>query len=169
MSDYIKPDYLKSIPREFYYSNVYPKDEGKSKHMGLKVKIDLTPFRDYLTNSKNNLMKASRVKADCFEIKNRTILKPRFTLIKVNTANCIKIKKPSGYYSIEWNEEWGDVESFDAVMQRITPIVTSSDIIDVYNGKLFFHTDKELDCEKSYVLYVKDRDDGEKCIVKPVD
>lgn len=170
MSDYIKPDYLKSIPREFYYSNVYPKDEGKSKHMGLKVKIDLTPFRDYLTNSKNNLMKASRVKADCFEIKNRTILKPRFTLIKVNTANCIKIKKPLGYYySIEWNEEWGDVESFDAIMQRITPIVTSSDIIDVYNGKLFFHTDKELDCEKSYVLYVKDSDDGEKCIVKPVD
>jgi hypothetical protein len=114
-------------------------------------------------------MKASRVKADCFEVKVRTILKPRFTLIKVNTANCIKIEKPLGYYSIEWNEEWGDVESFDAVMQRITPIVTSSDIIDVYNGKLFFHTDKELDCEKSYVLYVKDSDDGEKCIVKPVD
>ena len=91
MADYIKPDYLKSIPREFYYSNVYPKDEGKSKHMGLRVKIDLTPFRDYLTNSKNNLMKASRVKADCFEVKVRTILKPRFTLIKVNTANCIKI------------------------------------------------------------------------------
>ena len=94
MADYIKPNYNKTIPGEFYYSNVYATDKNRAERMRGKVYFDLKPFSEYLENSRKNLMKASRVKADCFEVKVRTILKPRFTLIKVNTANCIKIKKP---------------------------------------------------------------------------
>lgn len=159
-----------TIPAEFYYKNIYPNDEQKSIYIAKKVKCDLYPFNDYLRKSRANLLKASMVKAECFEVKTRVILKPRFSLLKIDSLNSVSIKQPEGYfYLVDWNDDWGDVEGFEAIMQRRNTLFESGDEIDIYNGRLVFKTDEEIDCNQNYKIYFNNSDIEEKCIIRPVD
>ena len=159
-----------TTPIEFYYKNIYPNDEQKSIYIAKKVRCDLYPFNEYLRKSKANLLKASMVKADCLEVKTRVILKPRFSLLKIKSLNTVSIKKPEGnFYIVDWNDDWGDIDGFEAIMQRRNTLFESGDEIDIYNGRLVFRTDDEIDCSQTYKIYFRNSDNEEKCLITPID
>lgn len=153
--------------RDFYYSNAYPDDDGRAAHMASKVYRDLIPFSEYLSNSINNLRKAARVKAECFEVKPRIVLKPLFSLLKLKASDAVVFEKPEGYfYVLDWDDEWGDIDDFDALLKGRNTLCDSSEILDVYNKKLIIGFDQSIDTESYYTLYLRDNDDGIKCRIR---
>lgn len=157
------------IPSEFYYKNVYPTNDNRVKWGKRVVRKDLQPFLSYLQNSRNNLQQAASVKADCFEVKPRLILKPRFSLLKLKALNSVTIKKPDGFfYVVDWNEDWGDIDDFEAIAQRRTTIFESQELLDIYNGKMLFKSEKEIDCSQTYRIFFRNSDEDEKCIIRAI-
>ncbi|MDE7329907.1 MAG: AAA family ATPase, partial [Clostridia bacterium] len=150
--------------RDFYYSNTYPNDDGRATHMSAKVYRDLIPFSEYLSNSINNLRKASKVKAECFEVKARTVLKPLFSLLKLKSSDALVFEKPQGYYYVlDWDDEWGDITEFDALLKGRNAICDETQVLDSYNKKLSFKFDSPLDTDINYMLYLRYSDDSIKC------
>lgn len=161
-------DELDSL-RNFYYLNTYPDDEDRANHMSTKVFFDLKPFSEYIKKSIDNIIKSSKIKAECFKVEQKRVLKPLDTLLRVTAVTSVLINKPEGfYYVIEWNEEWGDTEEFDALCKGRHTVCENTDVLDVFDGKLFFKSETELDISANYKLYLKDESDYN-CLIKKID
>lgn len=151
----------------FYYANTYPSDPEKASHMRIKVRWDLKPFSEYLYKSINNLREAARVKAECFEVKSKIVLKPLFSLLKLKSSDAVVFEKPDGnFYVLDWDDDWGDIGDFDALLKGRNTICDSSEILDIYNKKLIIGFDQSIDTESYYTLYLRDNDDGIKCRIR---
>ena len=154
--------------RRFRYLNTFPTDFIKAQKMSNKVYWDLKPFCEYLEKSIENLKKVSKIGAKCFRVEDRLILKPTFSLLKVKSLNAVTCDKPQGnFYILDWNDEWGDINSFETITQRFDKICDQSAIIDVYNRKALLRLDKEIDTTKKYSLFLFD-EEAKPCTLRPV-
>lgn len=152
--------------KNFYYSNTYVSNDD-AHFMAINVNRDLKPFQNYLTNSIQNLNDASKIGAECFEVKNKIILKPKFSLIKVKASKYCVINRPtSNYYVLDWNDEWGNIDKFDAIQKGRYTLVESRDIIDTYNKKLIFILAEDIDTTIQYKLYIQGNDDEYTCSLR---
>lgn len=156
--------------QSFFYGNAYPNDEGQAHAMSAKVRHDLKPFLDFIKKSIERLQKSAKVSAQCIEVKRRTILRPMFTLLRVKASDTVTVQIPSKHiYMLEWDDEWGDVDCFDAIYRGRRPVIENDSVLDVYNGKLVFAVDSELDTSVEYSVFLQDNDDAKKASIKLLD
>lgn len=155
---------------EFFYYNAYPGDPDKAARIQSKVRFDLKPFSEYIGNSIKNLDNASKVKAECIEVRHRLVLSPQDALLRIKASESVRVKVPEdNYYFFEWDDEWGSYESFDALLKGRQVVLESPDVIDVYNGVLVFKTQSPLDTSISYKLYTKGNDEDYRCSIAKLD
>ena len=156
--------------QSFFYGNAYPGDEKRAQAMAAKVRFDLKPFLEFIKKSIERLQKASKVSAQCIEVKRRTILRPLFTLLRIKASDSVTISLPAGnIYVLEWDDDWGDSDSFDALCKGRRSIIESDAVLDVYNGKLLFETEAEIDTTAEYSVFLQNDDNAKKASVKRLD
>lgn len=158
------------IPRDFYYGNTYPNDQDKATRMGGKVFYDLKPFSEYLRKSRESLERAAKIKAECFEVKQRLIAKPLFSIIRVNADSTVTVAVPQGnYYILDWNDEWGGVDLFDALAKGRKQVFDNDDIVDVSTKHIVFCSDEELDTDGAFQVWLSEAEDSIKCNISKLD
>lgn len=129
------------------------------------VEKDLRPFERYLDIVIKNIKQLRNKCAECKEYKTTQLLKPNFSLIKIDErkSSFFRINNEK-YYSITLMNLDKDISIVYEKMNCLA--LGRNDVIndlnkcklDIYGDKIFIKNDKILDCDKNYLIWMRNED-----------